>query len=59
MLHRNVKKQVQSTVVSIPSKEKKYNTGNYCKIKYLLNQVVPVLEINLLKKLSNTFIQVK
>ena len=37
MLHRNVKKQVQSTVVSIPSKEKKCNTSNNCKIKYLLN----------------------
>ena len=55
MLHRNFKKQVQSTVVSIPSKEKKIQCIN-CKIKYLHNWVI--LKINLLKKLSNTFIQV-
>ena len=35
---------------------KKKNTMYYCKIKYLHNWVI--VKINLLKKLSNTFIQV-
>ena len=54
-----LRNKCQVQLYQFQAKKKKCNTGNYCKIKYLLNQVVPVLEINLLKKLSNTFIQVK